>query len=160
MPMREFPNDHLDPAQCHGDLSLQLCASDTDTVLHALRDIARHTRGGMQLRWRVDGFQPAAPHRHAAQPHGLQGRHRQTATGQPWQAGLGGPGGGEPAWTEGGSYQVLRQIRMLVEFWDRVSVGEQENMFGRRRDSGAPLDGNNELDVPDYARTPPAPRSR
>ena len=25
-------------------------------MLHALRDIARHTRGAMQARWRIDGF--------------------------------------------------------------------------------------------------------
>src|SRR6185312_265168 len=54
-PMTMFPNDALDAAQCHGDLSLTLSADDTDTVLHALRDIARATRGGMQLRWKING---------------------------------------------------------------------------------------------------------
>lgn len=145
-PMTTFPNDALDPAQCHGDLSLVLAASDTDTVLHALRDIARATRGGMQLRWKINGF--TSPPRPAGTPRNLMGFKDGIAN-------LEGPDIDRLVWTnDGGSYQVIRLIRMLVEFWDRVSLAEQENMFGRRRDTGAPLDGADEKDVPRYADDP------
>jgi deferrochelatase/peroxidase EfeB len=58
-PMRAFPDDDLDPAQVGGDLVLQFSAGNADAVVHALRDIARHTRGGMQALWRIDGFTSA-----------------------------------------------------------------------------------------------------
>jgi deferrochelatase/peroxidase EfeB len=153
-PMRVFPNDSPDPAWLHGDLLLQLCANHQDTIHHAIRDITRHTRGAMQLRWKMAGYN--SPPRPSRTPRNLLG----------FKDGTANPVGGlatslvwvddpaEPAWAQGGSYQVVRLIRMLVEFWDRVSINEQEGMFGRRRDSGAPLDGNSEFDPPDYATDP------
>jgi deferrochelatase/peroxidase EfeB len=159
-PMTAFPNDALDPAQCGGDLSLQLSAGSQDTVVHALRDIAQHTRGGMQVLWRIDGF--ASPARPAGTtPRNLMGFMDGIANPDTSRAEAMNhlvwvqPGAdGEPAWTAHGSYQVVRLIRMQVEFWDRVDIIEQENMIGRRKDTGVPLDANAEFARPDYTLDP------
>ena len=159
-PMRSFPNDDLDPAQCGGDLILQLSAGNTDTVMHALRDIAKHTRGGMQAIWRIDGFcSPARPS--GTVPRNMlgfmDGISNPDTTSQAQMDSLvriQPNTEGEPAWTASGSYFVVRLIRMLIEFWDRVDIGEQEGMIGRRRATGYPLDATSIFATPNFALDP------
>ena len=117
-----------------------------DTVVHALRDIARHTRGGMQV-CGASTDSPARPGPSGTVPRNMLGfmdgiSNPDTAAGRRWTAWSGSSRAppDEPAWTAGGSYFVVRLIRMFVEFWDRVDITEQENMIGRRRATGYPLD--------------------
>ncbi|MGA7507196.1 MAG: iron uptake transporter deferrochelatase/peroxidase subunit [Erwinia billingiae] len=160
--MTRFPNDALDARLCHGDLLLQICANTNDTVIHALRDIIKHSPDLLSVRWRREGFisDHAARSKGKETPINLLGFKDGTAnpdtTNQPlmdsilWVT----AGQGEPAWTVGGSYQAARIIQFHVEFWDRTPLREQETIFGRVKHSGAPLGMQNEHDVPDYASDP------
>jgi deferrochelatase/peroxidase EfeB len=156
--MDEFPDDSLRREVCDGDLLLQVCADDRDAVTHAVREIARATRGGMAVRWRQDGF--VSPPRPSGTPRNLMGFKDGTSNPDTSDASLMKQlvwtrgGSGEPSWAAGGSYHVVRVIRMLVEFWDRVNLHEQENMIGRRRDTGAPLTASAEHDDPHYENDP------
>ncbi|MEU0098694.1 Dyp-type peroxidase [Streptomyces sp. NPDC006267] len=154
IPMPHFPGDRLESASCHGDLSVQICAQHPDAVLHVVRDLARETAGLLRTRWRTDGF--LNPPRPEGAPRSFVGfkdgtAHPDTASAREmdrlvWV----GPEG--PDWARGGTYQVLRTIRLHAEAWDRVPTAEQERIFGRRKATGAPLDGRKESDLPDYGR--------
>lgn len=160
--MTRFPNDALDAALCHGDLLLQICANTNETVIHALRDIIKHSPDLLSVRWKREGFISA----HAARSKGketpinLLGFKDGTANPKTDDKPLMdkvvwvGDNVGEPAWTAGGSYQAARIIRFRVEFWDRTPLQEQETIFGREKHSGAPLGMKREHDEPDYANDP------
>jgi deferrochelatase/peroxidase EfeB len=157
--MPPFANDDLDPARSHGDVLLQVCAHQRDTAVHALRELLRPVRAAFALRWAIDGFQGAQRGPTArSSPRNLFGFR--DGTGNPGTGDddlmhqLIWAGAGEPAWAAGGTYQVVRTIRMHVEFWDRVGLREQENMIGRTRDTGAPLGGTAEYEDPRYEVDP------
>ncbi|ARF50607.1 iron uptake transporter deferrochelatase/peroxidase subunit [Pantoea stewartii] len=161
-PMTRFPNDSLDASQCHGDLLLQICANTQDTVIHALRDIIKHTPDLLGVRWRREGFISDHAARSAGKetPINLLGFKDGTANPDTHNHALMDKllwvteDQHEPAWARNGSYQAVRLIRFHVEMWDRTTLGEQQTIFGREKLSGAPLGMKNEHDVPDYRNDP------
>lgn len=56
--MTRFPNDALDAGLCHGDLLLQICANTNETVIHALRDIIKHSPDLLSVRWKRKDLSP------------------------------------------------------------------------------------------------------
>lgn len=160
--MHRFPNDALDNALCHGDLLLQICANNNDTVIHALRDVIKHTPDLLSVRWKREGFisSHAARSRGRETPINLLGFKDGTANPSTADHPLMdkviwvGKQAGEPPWTYGGSYQAVRVIRFRVEFWDRTPLHEQQQIFGRDKRTGAPLGMHKEHDVPDFQQDP------
>jgi deferrochelatase/peroxidase EfeB len=163
--MPNFPHDNLEPTRTHGDVLLSVCAGQRDTVTHTVRELLRSVAGHLTPRWRIEGFQSArrGP-KPANNPRNLFAFRDGTANPDVEDAGLMDeliwvqPGSGEPAWALGGTYQVVRTIRMHVEFWDRVGMFEQQNMIGRYRVSGAPLGGTDEFEDPRYDLDPEGKR--
>lgn len=160
-PMPHFQGDVLDPARCHGDLVIQICAIDEMACVHALRYLMAGTRAAMALRWTETGFHrpDTLPTPGKTTVRNLLGFKDGTANLIPgadqfrdlvWVT----PTDDEPDWAVGGSYMAVRLIRMFVERWDRTPLLEQEAIFGRAKRTGAPLGGHREEDLPDYAADP------
>lgn len=150
--MPHFNSDDLRKEWTGGDIVVQVCANDPQVAFHALRNLARIARGKAVLRWVQDGFQRTS----AADPTGSTPRNLmgfKDGTNNPkvsepaaadeivWAL-----GSDDPAWMAGGSYMVMRRIRMRIEIWDRSSLDDQETTFGRHRQSGAPLGKSGEFD--------------
>ncbi len=162
--LREMPflaNDRLEPDRSHGDLLLSIASATQDTNLFALRQLMRATRATLTLKWTIDGFS----RRVKAEPgeagtRNLMGFVDGTVNvdvdddGEMNDIVWVGDDDGHPAWAAGGTYQVVRMIRMFVEFWDRTRLREQQNLIGRQKSNGAPLDGNVETDEPDFGADP------
>ncbi|MCU1727457.1 iron uptake transporter deferrochelatase/peroxidase subunit [Pseudomonas sp. 7P_10.2_Bac1] len=162
--MQGFPNDALEPALCHGDLSLQFCANTADTNIHALRDIVKNLPDLLLVRWKQEGtVPPQAPTKPGVPPQSARnflGFRDGSANPDSNDNALMNsivwvqPGSDEPKWAVDGSYQAVRIIRNFVERWDRTPLQEQQSIFGRNKASGAPMDGHHETDVPDYSKDP------
>lgn len=149
-----FPGDNLEKTRSDGDLCIQACADDPQVAVHAIRNLARIGFGKVAVRWSQLGFGKTSSTTPDAQtPRNLMGFKdgtRNIAGTEPdrlkkfvWV----GQGEG-PAWMTGGSYLVARRIRMNIETWDRTSLQEQEDVFGRDKGEGAPVGKAKERDEP------------
>lgn len=147
-----LPSDALDESLSGGDLSLQACADDPQVAYHAVRDLARMARGTATVRWTVLGFGRAAAGPGQTTPRNLMGFKdgtRNVSTDDEYDrfVWLGRDAG----WMAGGTYQVVRKIRMNIEIWDADVVSDQQRVFGRTKIEGAPLSGGTEHSTPDFA---------
>lgn len=150
----KFPGDNLEAARSNGDLCIQACADDPQVAVHAIRNLARIGFGKVAIRWSQLGFGKTSSTTPDAQtPRNLMGFKdgtRNIAGTEPdrlkkfvWASEDDGP-----AWMTGGSYLVARRIRMNIETWDRTSLQEQEDVFGRDKGEGAPAGKAKERDEP------------
>ncbi|MFC4591506.1 iron uptake transporter deferrochelatase/peroxidase subunit [Sphaerisporangium corydalis] len=153
----KFPAEDLLADISGGDICVQACAHDPQIAVHAIRNLARIGFGKVSVRWSQLGFgRTSSTSRAQSTARNLMGFKDGTNNlkledaallrQQLWAA----PGDG-PAWMDGGSYMVTRKIRMNIETWDRTSLSEQQQIFGRDKGEGAPLGGKHEFDEPDFA---------
>ena len=147
-----FTGDTINPAISGGDICVQACANDPQVAVHAIRNLARIGMGVVSVRWSQLGFgRTSSTSTTQATARNLFGFKDGTANLKAEETDLlrshlwVQPGDG-PDWMIGGSYLVTRKIRMLIESWDRTSLGEQEDIVGRTKGEGAAMGRAKEFD--------------
>jgi dye decolorizing peroxidase len=137
----EFQGDRLEHAG--GDLMLQVCGDDRFAVATAVAELRRVVGG--TLKWRQSAFRgpstPDGPARNVlgfvdgiVVPHGDAELDREV-----WRP-------------DGSTIAVVRRMRLDLDGFAALPVGQQERVFGRRKESAEPLSGGEEVDL--GAKTP------
>ncbi|MEW2615041.1 Dyp-type peroxidase [Streptomyces sp. NPDC047880] len=155
--MPSFAGDVMDSAASHGDLLLHITGASARAVRQAAEQALR-ALPHQQLRWRVDGTRPENRIEDgrglSRNPfHFTEGHGNPATAAEITERAIVKAGQGEPSWAVGGSYQVIRIIRLATDFWDRDTIQEQERIIGRRR-SGRWLDGTPGTDRAAFATDP------
>jgi dye decolorizing peroxidase len=166
-PLPAFPSDALDPKRSGGDLWIQIGANDPLVAFHTLRILQKQAAGTATPRWQMNGFNraPGATTRPMT-ARNLMGQVDGTNNPKPADKDFNakiftsrepraGARTGSEAWMEGGSYAVVRRIRMLLDSWDQLAVARQEEVIGRRKSDGAPLSGGTEATPVDLDKINP-----
>ena len=147
-----FPKEELKEKYTGGDIVIQACADDEQVAFHAVRNLVRKARNTITMKWSQSGF--AAIGDRMSTPRNLFGFKDGTANVTKekdfdkviWTD--------SDDWMKGGTYMAVRRIQMFLETWDRTNLQEQENTFGRYKESGAPFGKTDEFDEVDLALLP------
>ncbi|MFI8434281.1 iron uptake transporter deferrochelatase/peroxidase subunit [Streptomyces sp. NPDC079020] len=170
-PLPPFSSDQLDARRSNGDLWVQIGADDALVAFHALRAIQKEAMGAAGVRWQMNGFNrtPGATGRPMT-ARNLMGQIDGTGNPKPADedfdtrifvpspsraSGASGAPDASQDWLAGGSYAVVRRIRMLLDDWEKLPVDRQEQVIGRRKSDGAPLSGGTETTPMDLDKAGP-----
>ncbi len=146
-----FQGDALESAYSGGDIGIQVCSDDPQVAFHAVHDLIRLAAPTALPKWSLQGFGKTSNSRAQATPRNLLGFKDGTANIMSEDAAAlnqfvwtGAPE--SPPWMRGGSYMVVRRIKMLFVHWDQTDLADQERIFGRSKFTGAPLGERSEHD--------------
>ncbi|MDQ0888697.1 deferrochelatase/peroxidase EfeB [Paenibacillus sp. V4I9] len=148
-----FHKDSLQDQLTHGDIVIQACADDPIVCFHAIRNFSKAARGVAHLRWQQTGQLGIKSQGTKRNLFGFKDgtanpdlQDEQFMKNNVWvEAGDGA------SWFAGGTYMVVRRIHMRIETWDQQPFSDQEEIIGRQKVSGAPMDGHAEFDKPNFA---------
>ena len=155
-----FPGDNLTADRSGGDICVQACADDPQVAVHAIRNLARIGFGVVAVRWSQLGFgktSSTTPDQQTPRnmfgfkdgTRNISGDDHAALDRHVWASAKDGA-----AWMAGGSYLVARRIRMHIETWDRTSLKEQQDVFGRMKGEGNAYGAKQEHDPVPLGRLP------
>lgn len=147
-----FPKEQLREQYTGGDIVIQACADDEQVAFHAVRNLIRKGRNKVTMKWSQSGF--AAIGDRMETPRNLFGFKDGTANVTTEKDFDKVVWADSQDWMKNGSYMAVRRIIMHLETWDRTNLQEQENTFGRYKESGAPFGKKNEFDEVDLSLLP------
>lgn len=150
--MPPFPKEQLRDAYTGGDIVIQACADDEQVAFHAVRNLIRKGRNKVTMKWSKSGFAAIGDRKET--PRNLFGFKDGTANVTTEKEFDQVVWTDSKDWMAGGSYMAVRLVQMHLETWDRTNLQEQENTFGRYKESGAPFGKKNEFDEVDLDLLP------
>ena len=148
-----FSIDALQDEFSGGDVLIHVSADDPLVLSHGVRNLVRDSLPFATVRWNQAGF----AHSPGMVPEGVSHRNLMGQVDGTANPALNSDDFDEvvwikdgPAWIQGGTLLVFRRIAMQLDTWDQLSSVGKGEVIGRTLQSGAPLTGSKESDLPDF----------